>query len=281
MTAVSRITVLLYGSPGASSAPNMAAFAQGLRRHGIIAQYGSYAETGDDCDLAVFWAHRKAAVIERQRSRCRRYLVMERGYIGDRMEWTSLGYDGLNGRADFCLDGVDDSRWRKYWTKNRTLKPWRARRTDAHVVLIGQVPNDAALAGADLTAWYREAAVALAAAHRLPVTFRPHPHPDGAGVCVVGTALAPGTLDDAFRSAYLVVTYNSNVGVLAAMAGIPTVAIDRGSMAWDVAGHDFAAVVRPDRSEWAHRLAWCQWTLQEMASGEAWDHLKQGMRAWL
>jgi hypothetical protein len=27
------------------------------------------------------------------------------------------------------------------------------------------------------------------------------------------------------------------------------------------------------RERWAHRLAWCQWTLEEIASGDAWDAL--------
>jgi hypothetical protein len=65
----------------------------------------------------------------------------------------------------------------------------------------------------------------------------------------------------------LVVTFNSNTGVDAALFGRPVIAMDEGSMAWPVAGHQVTEIVMPDRSAWAARLAWCQWTMDEMRSG--------------
>jgi len=47
-------------------------------------------------------------------------------------------------------------------------------------------------------------------------------------------------------------------------------------MAWDVCSHDLSQIVNPlipDRETWLDRLAYCQWTPEEIESGETWEHL--------
>jgi hypothetical protein len=49
-------------------------------------------------------------------------------------------------------------------------------------------------------------------------------------------------------------------------------------MAWDVTSHHVSqALVTPDRNEWFRRMAWTQWTLQEITSGEAWEVVRTAM----
>jgi len=62
-------------------------------------------------------------------------------------------------------------------------------------------------------------------------------------------------------------TYNSNTGVEAAMAGRPVIAMDEGSMAYEIAGHQVTDIITPDRTAWAHALAWKQFTIDEIQSG--------------
>jgi hypothetical protein len=38
-------------------------------------------------------------------------------------------------------------------------------------------------------------------------------------------------------------------------------------MAWDVTGHELEMPPTPDRTAWAHALAWKQWSREEMESG--------------
>jgi hypothetical protein len=74
------------------------------------------------------------------------------------------------------------------------------------------------------------------------------------------------------------VTYNSNTAVDAAIQGYPVFALDRGSMAWAVAGHDLAEIdspSKPDRTQWAADLAYSQWKPAEMAEGLTWRHLSR------
>lgn len=46
------------------------------------------------------------------------------------------------------------------------------------------------------------------------------------------------------------------------------------AMAWPVTAHSLLEpLVMPEREWWAHDLAWTQWSLAELASGEAWAAL--------
>jgi hypothetical protein len=77
---------------------------------------------------------------------------------------------------------------------------------------------------------------------------------------VLGADTIKGGLSDALAGAELVVTYNSNTAVDALLAGKLIHAEDEGSMAWGW----------KDRAEWAARLAWRQFSMDEIRSGFAW-----------
>lgn len=194
-------------------------------------------------------------------------LVMERAYLGDRFSWTSLAWNGLNGHGQFASAPNDDGQ--RFKTNFAPLKPWN---TDGgYVLIMGQVPGDASLRGQDLMPWYVATAKQASELHGLPVHFRAHPEAKRKGFrhVVKGTVCSKGTLDEAISGAALVITYNSNSGVDAVIAGKPTVAVDPGSMAWPVTGHFVNAIITPSRERWAHELAWKQWRIDEIKSGQA------------
>ena len=181
-----------------------------------------------------------------------------------------MGYDGLNGRADFCNADVDPLRWEKHFAG--FLKPWKE--GGDYALLMGQVCGDASLAGMDIKAWYGETARRLGDLG-WTVMFRPHPRyptaaPDGAYALV-------GSLEGALSGAAFVVTWNSTSGVDAALIGVPVVAMDRGSMAWDVAAHSIEELnyEKCDRLRWAERLTYTMWSDGEISGGAAWEHLKR------
>ena len=78
--------------------PELTAFGAGLSSHDQPWMAGaSSASTSSsvlECDLAIFWGHRRNDVISRQRAAGAHYLVLERGYVGDRFLWTSARFDG-------------------------------------------------------------------------------------------------------------------------------------------------------------------------------------------
>ena len=245
----------------------------GLARHGIRCEFHPW-DKPVACDFAVLWGWRQQRVIAAGRP----ILVMERGHLQDRFVWTSCGWGGLGRHARYAE--VDDAgaRFRHQW--GALLQPWRESwDPERPVLLCGQVPGDAALGDLDVDAWAQAMTDQLLVVGSR-VRFRPHPflvregRPLG---CPRGAVLSltPDLAGDLAVSK-LVVTYNSTVAVETVLAGVPTLTLDPGSMAWDVTPHEFRDVghVRPPREAWAARLAWCQWSLEEIRAGTAWEHLK-------
>lgn len=224
--------------------------------------------------MVACWGWRRGSAY---RAQGKQVLVMERGYIGDRFKWTSLAWNGLNNKGDFCLPAVlPGGRFEKH--HGHLLQEWSDK--GHYALVMGQVPGDASLCGQDLRPWYQEAAAEAAKAYRLPVWFRPHPVALQRGKHrSSGLPEKVGDLKSALNGAGIVVTWNSNAAVDAVLAGVPAVTTEHGSMAWDVTGHEIGDLCRPDRSAWAERLAWCQWTGEEMQAGQPWEFLRTHLNA--
>lgn len=273
---------IIVGPGGGQISSYLAAVGEGLNRHGIEVEIRGDAHRAPGPpagDFAVCWGWRKGAQL---RARGYDVLVVERGYIGDRREWTSLAWNGLNGRGDFCLeDGVRRPDAARRALLKEMVKPWRpaARRKSDIILLMGQVPQDQSLQGKDLEPWYRDMARQARLAHGLPVLFRPHP------VAVQkrrhrfnGLAESGGTLSQDLARAWGVVTFNSNSAVDAVLAGVPAMTVDPGAMAWAVTAHEMNMLgQRPPRAAWAARVSWCQWQLGELCAGVWWDRMQAGL----
>lgn len=247
------------------------AFAEGMRRHGVHVRRLHRSDYSFDVDVLLVWSIRNRGMIRRQQQAGRDYLVLELPYWGARnaqaLHMASVGWNGLNGRADFNNQGMPGNRWARYGVE---VQPWKA--DGEYALLIGQCMGDMSHAHADIEKFYRRMADTWAA----PLYFRHHPLGKWEGIRKTSIKALGGSLSEALDGARVVVTFNSNAGVDAAMAGVPVYAGDEGSMAWPVASHACNDIIRPDRTQWLHDLAYCQWTLDEMASGEAWEHLKRG-----
>lgn len=236
---------------------------EGLLRRGVDARYSTEPEA--DTKNVACWGWRGGSVLK---AAGHNVLVFERGYLGDRFKYTSIAWNGLNRRGNFCISG--DMLHDRFTRHHRLLK-WRD--GGDYIVIMGQVPGDMSLMGKDLTAVYEETAKNLKQIHGLPVYFRPHPHGRNFNPAIPHIQ---GTLEEALARAYMVVVYNSNSGVDAIVNGVPTIALDEGCMAWDVTGKSLSDRVMPDRRQWAANLAHCQWTPEEINRGEYWDRMQCG-----
>lgn len=118
------------------------------------------------------------------------------------------------------------------------------------------------------------------------LTYRPRP--DGRREPIVPRgrgydAVDHGDYEAALRSTGCVVTYGGNMGFDAIIRGLPVFAIDN-SIARPLAETDWMQVAKQrvpsevDRLRWCADVAYCQWTLDEIASGEMWDLLKEEIR---
>jgi hypothetical protein len=247
------------------------AFAEGLSRHGWRV---SLQGRPGPCDMLVLWGVRNQLAIKAQKRVGGEVCILERGYVGDRFAWTSVSFGGaLNGRAEFGGPFHDGSRWERHHA--HLMQAWRDRH-DGYALLIGQVPGDQSIASVDMDGWYHRTAAELKNVG-WDVRFRPHPVAEQRGCrCeVAGVSTIGGDLVSAADCAGLFVTFNSNTGVESVLAGVPTITMDAGSMAWPVAGHALDEIATPDRTAWAYALAWKQWRREEIADGTTWEHLQR------
>jgi hypothetical protein len=246
--------------------------AKGAKKHGVKVEISGGG--GSRAKNVVCWGWRRGKQL---RKRGYNVLVMERGYLGDRFQWTSLGWNGLNGRANFNLPfSVDGQRWKKLFEP--TAKPWKD--SGDYILIMGQVPGDMSLDGAMINTWYMQAFQTLKERFDCPVYLRPHPVAITRKLWrkVHGIPEKNGDLNRALSEAKAVVTYNSNSGTDAVMAGVPVIMQDLGGMAWPVSAQGLEAeIITPDRTFWGSRLAWCQWTDEELENGFAWDFVGRGM----
>jgi hypothetical protein len=266
------LDVVIYYRQPQSPSEHVRMFADGLARHGIRAEIRS-PQLYRRSDLAVFWAHKQQQIIQQQRDAGLDYLVMERGYFGDRFAMTSLGFNGLNGHADFHNANSPADRWQRYGVP---VQAWRDDTEGEVIVIMGQVPTDASLKNCpNYRGWILHAADKATKAYGRKVYFRPHPHP-AAQMFKPNIPLIGGTLDSALKRAYAVIVWNSNSGVDTVLAGVPLICGDRGSMAYPMSTHSIGdPLVRPDRHQWLNDLAYAQWSDGEIANGDAWNHLRQ------
>lgn len=238
-------------------------FGNGLRKHGWQVEIIDRNRQREipKCNLLVLWGIRNQDAIKLQKGRSDEVCILERGYIGDRFVWSSVSFGGgLNGRGRFHGPLEDPRRWQKHFS--HLMKDWEGK-PNGYALIMGQVPGDTAVANVDLNAFYKLAANAMAK-QGMETRFREHPRFHN----------KPRPIADDLAGAQCVVTWNSNSGVESVLNGIPVIAMDIGSMAWEVAGHEFAPPPKPDRTEWAHAIAWKQWTKDEMASGYCWEMIK-------
>jgi hypothetical protein len=232
-------------------------FAEGLKCHGWTVNFSTEYSPAN---LIVMWGVRRQDVIARAKADGCEVCILERGYIADRFNWTSVSFGGgLNGRAEFRGPFEDASRWQRYFSD--LMKPWDDRE-GGPALIIGQVPGDMSLHGVNINSFYE---FAKRAYEKLGIRTRFRPQPNVQKI---------RPLSDELNEAQFVVTWNSNAAVEAILAGVPAVGRDEGSMAWDVAGHSLSVPPKPNREAWAHALAWKQWGKAEMISGYCWEHVR-------
>ena len=254
----------------------LGAFADGLKRH-KVEHFITGLETYRECDVAVVFgigkkgvpaSYPRGRILKEQKKRGLPYVILEKGFLR-RDEYFHVGWNGLNGNADFRNTNVYDDRWRKLGIPLETHKS-----PGSHVLVCGQVPWDASVQHSDHVKWCRDTIIELSDLTSREIRFRPHPALRGG--FDYGLAGSTRTLEDDLRGAWAVVTFNSNAAVEAAIKGIPVFAMDRGSMAYPIANKHLGQIHKPllpARKMWASRLAYAQWTLDEIASGKTWRHL--------
>lgn len=180
-----------------------------------------------------------------------RYLLVDRCSFGNTDEWVSLVWNGHGRRGNHCVPVDRGKRWD---TIGVPVMDWQESGT--RHVLCGQTESYSPT-WQNIQSWYDS--VRPFATH-----FRPHPAGNNP------TEL-PSISD--WHDVGIAITLNSSVGVDTVLRGIPSVAMDEGSMAWDVTSWNACHVVTPNRRNWLEWLAWTQWHHDEIRAGVPVRHI--------
>lgn len=268
-----KVGVYLNRTKSSTVSEHMRSVARGLAKHGIFVEYFE-KEPPSNVSACAVWGWRKG-VDCRDRGFDGPILVVERGFIGDRLNtWTSLGWDGLNGRARFN-EVWDEERFEKHFAAD--LRPWRKEKGSVALIL-GQVLGDMSLAGIDILRWYKDTATTLWKSG-WDIRFRPHPESIRKGhqqPHVPFAETTSGSLAEDLSAASLAVAWNSNSLVDAVMAGVPIYAGDPGSMVYGLTSNGFHPVM-PPREKRLNEIANVQWRMTEISDGTAWDKIRTVM----
>jgi hypothetical protein len=111
------------------------------------------------------------------------------------------------------------------------------------------------------------------------IVYRPKPSWQDA-VPVEGAAFStyPEKLSDAISGAHVLVTNGSNSCFEAVLAGVPCVVL---GVAAPISSTSLSEIEEPrlasdaERWQWLADLAYSQWTMEELRSGEAWTHIRR------
>jgi hypothetical protein len=262
-------------------------FGTGLEKHGLKVKYIGTREVGvkyavpnllNDYDFVVCWAMRAHNWFKELGFK--NILVMENAPLNNiqeaKKEWASCGWNGLMGRADFLNENMPDDRWKKHFDDGRLLDY-----SDGDYILIPlQIKTDMSIAGKGFD--YQTIVDEIRKFTDLPIKIKQHPTAEDNWSKILGKDISYVDrfmpIKDAIKGAKVVVTINSNAGVDAVLAGKPVVALDKGSMVYDIAAKDFTNLnvpKWPDRTQWCNNIAYAQWHPDELRAGEGWNHLKQ------
>lgn len=248
------------------------AILDGLRRIGYRVVTGSGPPKSDRDVLLTWTVHRghKENTARAFEAKGGRVIVFEEAHLkglvrGEKL-FTAVLHDH-NGAGSWSVRGPE--RWASFGIG---IKPWRERGT--HVVVREQRSIGSTLM-ASPPGWHDATVAKLRRITKRPVLLRYHPksraHPEAA-------KKQPG-LQAMLRDCHALVTWAASDGTEALIEGVPVIALAPHFFMESACGRDLASIetpVLPERLPGFERLAWAQWSLREIRSGETFEVLLNG-----
>jgi hypothetical protein len=234
------------------------AFKSGFKRLGYNVLTSAPPSKPGDRDILIIW--NRYGVMDTYAKRFNTVIVVENGYIPmrDTRKTFSIALDYHNGAGRWYVGDVP-----RLHLLDIDIKPWKV--TDGgDVVLLPQrgvgVPG-VAMPGQ----WVYDVKKRLQAVGVPPESIYTRPHP---GNVVDPRRVVPIELD--MRRAGVAVTWASGAGLRALIEGVPVVhEFDRwiGADAASFGLREVHLPLMPDRAAMLERVAWAQWSVEEVQSG--------------
>lgn len=205
--------------------------------------------------VALFGSPRRWALLQRAISEGREWFYGDHAFFG-RFRYYRVS------RNAYQPDGAGSATPDRFRRFGRVIEPWR--KSGRHILLCLQTRGFMELHGINGDRWLEDVIRTLRTATDRDVRIRRKGDP----IPIV----------EALRGAWAVVTFSSAAAIDALIAGIPAWSLAPWAAAHRMGASDLRAIETPyypaDREPFCWRLAWQQWTLQEIASGQAWEALR-------
>jgi len=273
-----------------------------------------YAEKFKTCNVAIQFGGVKAretlhhAIKTDIKDKANNIVFLETPLLGRKIdnnnayEYYRLGVNGfLNGEGDFNNKNCPDDRWQiiaKKYGYSPKFKGWKDH-TKGPILLITQLPGDSSLRHQNHGEWICNTVRKIRQRTNREIRIRLHPALSEKGKTAlfgdIKELFIKNTPDihfstnqfsyQDFEECGIVVSYTSGTSVEAVIHGTPVIALDQGNFAWDISSKDINNIIKPvlaetaDVNQWLNDLAYSQWTVDEIRSGIAWDHIRQVIKA--
>ena len=266
------------------------AFIESLEKAGDEIQLNCNGNSDVSVIWSVLWQGRMVGnrkIWEESQQKNKPVVVLEVGGI-KRNETFKVGINGINREADFANQSVDSERWKKF---NIELKPWA--QTGEEIIICGQHHNSHQWRNnPKMPNWFEQQIIEIRKHTDKPIVVRPHPRnrlgvdtTKFKNVRVVHPVKDQNTYDDTdfnqkLKNAWAVVNHSSNPAMQSVFNGIP-VFVSEASLSYDVGNSSLANINKPkmpDRQTWANRLAYTEWTTEEIKQGLPWARIKKRLK---
>ena len=243
-----------------------------------------------DADVAVIWSvlwlgrmRNYKKIWQRYRQANKPVIVLEVGGLR-RNKSFKVAINGVNRKADFANQNVDDTRWPLF---QHTLKPWQQR--GQTIIVLGQHNASEQWVGMpDMRRWFESQVQQIRKHTDRPIQIRPHPRNNVGfdikkytNVTLKNPVIDTSKIDDTdfkdtLKDAWAVVNHSSNPAMEAVIHGIP-VFVSEASLCYEVGNHSYEQINNPkmpDRTAWANKLSYTEWFHDEIEYGLPWKRIK-------
>jgi hypothetical protein len=248
----------------------------------IIRLGHTYEENDRDCDVDVIWSVLWAGRMAPNKAiynNGKPTIVLEVGGIQRNQTW-KVGLNGIDRAHLMTSHGNDGARAHMLGLE---LTSWST--VDDYILVCCQNPKSDNWLGMPTAEWARNTVETIRMHSDRPIVIRPHPRapfravlPPSYNATIQHPAKVLGTYDDfdlTFKHAHAVVSWSSNPGPQAIVAGVPAF-VGPKSLAWDVANHNLNTIetpTKPDRTQWLNDYAHTEYTTDEVAQGKPLKYL--------
>ena len=235
----------------------------------------------------------RKAIFDNQVNRGKRSIIVDANLFlaydkGNTNGYLRYSYDGIfPTTGEYCYDNPNPARWNKLQKDlNIKVKPWNLN-NGSMILICCQRDGGWSMDNQGVVPWLIETISEIRKHSDRQIIIRFHPgdkrkrdhirHIARFKISNIRISSHDNIMDD-FAVSKVVINHNSSPAIISTLEGIPTIQLDaERSQAKDVVHTTMEAIENPttfERQPWLHKLAQCHWTLDELATGEAWRHLR-------